>query len=192
MATIVKATKISEYASLDSLALTDVMSVIRESIGKKKNYQATLATLLSLFQDEMLELDTWTPIVGFNSNGDYAATEHIVAADYLRILDFVLLSLTYEFTPTYTTSSSFFKVSGLPFMPSSNFAGFGKWRTSSGGAMVPNLPSSTYSPYAVINSANYLVMQASGDAVNATYDTTQITSGVRRHLTFNLWYKRAV
>lgn len=160
--------------------------------GQGIDFSATPGTGTSeLLKD--YEEGTWTPVLTANVPGDLSVTYGSGGQQgyYTKIgrqVSLICLISTSAFT--YTTASSFVKITGLPFT-SSNFTGL---ETSSAISAFKGITKIGYTTFGVYVAANdtSLIAQASGSAL--AYDFLYITdlpSGTNKLFEFTLNYTTA-
>src|SRR5574341_892290 len=69
---------------------------------------------------------TWTPTVSFVTPGDLTVSYAVQVARYKRIGKTVFVEIRLQFTPTYTTASGDFLITGLPYVAGSGL-GISAW-----------------------------------------------------------------
>ena len=70
-----------------------------------------------------VEQGTWTPEATFATPGDLSVMYSAQTGNYIKIGNLVYISVSLNFTPTYTTSSGGFLISGIPYPAESNSSG---------------------------------------------------------------------
>lgn len=133
-----------------------------------------------------------TPSVTFATPGDLAVTYTTRSAEYVRFGNFLFVRVALNFNLTYTTASSVFLVTlaGLPGNLDADSA-------DRGGAAIGEMANFTWNAldrqaFVRVNSANsFRVEFARNVGTMVSADTTNVTAGNFRALTFSGWVKLA-
>ncbi|WP_436640028.1 DUF2793 domain-containing protein [Microbaculum sp. FT89] len=124
-----------------------------------------------------IEAGTWTPAVTFQTPGDVSVSYSTQTGTYIRVGDTVFVTFVLSFTPTHTTASGQFRISGLPVTVASD--GLGSFQH--GGANPVSYPAGTSALLTVpVASHQNIVIVANGSGALGTLGTAEVTSGVAR------------
>ena len=152
---------------------------------------AATATSIN-FGDEVLDKydeGTWTPSMTFATPGDLSLGSVTATGYYTRKGREVTVHFRYSFTPTYTTSSGIFRLTGLPFTVSANLTvvtAIGSISTSTNVSYPAGL---TYCSINPIASQTYCQIIANGSSTaNANLTTTNFPTGLGYTLTGTVVY----
>lgn len=118
------------------------------------------------------ESTSWTPTMTFATPGDLSIVYTTQVGTYSRIGNIVYLTFILAFTPTFTTASGSFQVTGLPFTIGASCVGTVQYQTSA-------FPAGTTYIYLRGTAAqSLLTINASGSSTSTTaMTTTQVTTG---------------
>ncbi len=121
------------------------------------------------------ENTTWTPVVTFATPGDVSVAYSLQVGYYSRVGNIVSAYFLLGFTPTYTTASGNFRITGLPFLINTHILAYGNCQFQA-----PAFPAGTTSMAVKgINNQTYMEIIASGSAVAAAnFTTTHILTAV--------------
>lgn len=124
-----------------------------------------------------IEEGTWTPEATFQTPGDLSVSYVQQIGTYVRIGDSVFITFVLIFTPTFTTASGQFRISGLPVPVASD--GLGSFQH--GGANPVTYPAGVSTLLTVPTaSVQQILAHGNGSGVLSPLTTTQVTSGVQR------------
>ncbi len=119
---------------------------------------------------------TFTPSMTFATPGDLSLASVSATGQYTRTGNRVLFSLNYTATPTFTTASGNFRLTGLPFAAADGLDG-GAVSLVSGNFVWP--AARTQLAWNSVAAQTYLELVGLGSAVNGTnLASTNLTSGV--------------
>ena len=131
---------------------------------------------------------TWTPVFTFATLGDLSVSYATKAGFYSRIGDIVFYRFALTFTPTFTTSSGAVQITGLPITSNAtvNLAAAGVLICGT----LPTFPTGATSVFCSVAASSTIVNPAGiGSGVaNASFATTNFTSGVSATLNGSGWY----
>jgi len=204
--------EISQLPAITAPALTDIFPVSQGTT----TYKETILQLISLFSAQpglsfttpnigvatatsinfggvplstYSGLTAWTPVFSFSTPGNLTVSYATQVGSYNRIGNIVYINFTLICTPTFTTSSGYFLISGLPF-PANAATG-----NNATGAVIINqiasYPASTSTPViAVLSGTSYIAMYGVGVGgnVSTTFTTANFTSTVAVTLIGSLTY----
>lgn len=143
------------------------------------SWEATYYVGLDYYQQGV-----WTPEITFATPGDLSVSYGAQVGGFVRIgtLVFVIVSLT--FTPTYTTASGTFTITGLPFNPSTSLCG----GCVTNGSNI-TLPASTnYYILRPNGGSSTMFLRGIGSGVVTDCTTAQVTSGGSRNVFGSVMY----
>lgn len=99
----------------------DEIVAIEETLGTdpQGSFDTVGEFLASLqdFDDNLLETGTFTPTVSFATPGDLSLSYLQQTGNYIRVGKLLFVSINVRFTPTYTTASGQFYITGMPGTP---------------------------------------------------------------------------
>jgi hypothetical protein len=118
----------------------------------------------------------WTPVATFVTPGDLSVAYNTQTGLYSRIGNIVSVHFTLIFTPTFTTSTGNFHITGLPVPVNASVFGIGSCLFQSS-----NFPASTSSPFLQAwTGQSYIIVGSNGSGVVAAPMTvTEIVTGVQ-------------
>jgi hypothetical protein len=162
----------------------EVMELVDDSGNSGAMLLNKIAVLLGIANT------AWTPEATFVTPGDLSVSYSVVEGGYFTIGDLVFISGRLSFTPSYSSVSGAFEISGLPFSPVSTSSGMATFSVA-GGASALSFPAGTTQMFSVTNPANgRLRINAQGDGSVGNFTSTQFTSGVLRDIRFSCWYQK--
>jgi hypothetical protein len=162
---------------------------IWSSFGRKWVALPSASAALSALGQLSNESGTWTPAATFLTPGNLTVSYGTVAATYLRIGNEVFINLDMTFTPTYTTASGQFRVTGLPFNVS--VTGLGSITFSSGPTTVTWPAGATQVVAFAAADVNGIAIRADGSAFTAVMGVTEFPSGSGKRIRCSFNYTRA-
>jgi hypothetical protein len=148
-----------------------------------------LAALATALDGHDIESGVWTPTFSFSTPGDLSVDYHVQEGTFLRIGNDVFLTAYLEFTPTHTTASAGARLADVPFVIDADSLGDLSF-TTNGGSTMPAYPSGVTELMLLVSaSAEALVFGGRGSSTASNVGATQLTSGVRRSVRANCFYK---
>lgn len=130
------------------------------------------------------QLTAWTPVVTFTSPGDLSVAYSTQTGSYSRIGNIVVVTFNLIFTPTYTTSTGNFNITGLPFTVNAGCNGTGKFITSG-----ITFPAGTTSLVGTaFPSTTLIIFTGIGTAGNGLITVTNVVSGTQKIVQGTLTY----
>jgi len=147
------------------------------------------------FGDENLshyDEGTFTPAITFATVGDLSVVYTSQVGKYTRVGNQVFVSLRVVFTPTFTTSASYLRFTGLPFTASSalnNYAGTFYYQTALSGTQLNWGTGMTQLGVAVDSNTNFAYVTAGkNSSATSAIDATLVTSGSQYYMDFSVTY----
>ncbi len=129
---------------------------------------------------------SFTPTITFNTPGNLSVSYALQTGHYVRIGSLVWATIVLEFTPTYTTASGDFFITGLPVAASvtANDYGVLTWNTN------VTWPTGSTSAFSQTSSGGTsLFVQATGSTVGVLpFTTTQLPTGVQQIVATTIVY----
>lgn len=128
---------------------------------------------------------SWTPAITFGTPGDLSVSYATQTGKYTRIGNLIHVSYTLVFTPTYTTASGNFSITGLPFVSNSG----GDINTNSVYTQTITFPASTTSLLCElpVNSSSLLLVGI-GSTATTVVSTTNVVSGTQKIIQGSMTY----
>jgi hypothetical protein len=128
---------------------------------------------------------SWTPVATFATPGNLSVVYTGQSGSYSKIGDMITVNYYLYFTPTFTTASGEFHITGLPFAISSS--GYGVCLNQTSTVVYP--VGSTYLSTQASGGVSYLAIYATGSGVGGnTLTTSNLTSGGLYLLTGTVTY----
>jgi hypothetical protein len=181
--------RVDEYGDYQNI-LPDEALATEEAAGFMSAAHVTaLAALATALDGHDIESGVWTPTFSFSTPGDLSVDYHVQVGTYLRIGNDVFLTAYLEFTPTHTTASAGARLADVPFVIDADSLGDLSF-TTNGGSTMPAYPSGVTELMLLVSaSAEALVFGGRGSSTASNVGATQLTSGVRRSVRANCFYK---
>lgn len=131
------------------------------------------------------EQGTFTPVATFAVPGDLSVSYATQTASYTKIGSWVLYNISLTFTPTHTTASGAFAITGLPLTPGVNANGV----VNASSNLTWSASATTIIAVVVSGTASVNLRGLSSAGASTTLTTTSMPSGAQQVITISGMFK---